>query len=131
MGRGDVSFPTEPLADVDEVNFTFVETGTERSRHGSSEADVLDTLERVEFALEEGTPTVIIEALARGLPVVSTTHSAIPEVVQDGKTGFLVPERDVDGLADRLRHLIENRSDWADMGRRGRESVTATYDINK
>jgi colanic acid/amylovoran biosynthesis glycosyltransferase len=80
---------------------------------------------------QEGTPTVIIEALARGLPVVSTTHSAIPEVVQHGITGFLVPERDVDGLADRLVYLIENRNIWAEMGQRGRESVLATYDINK
>ena len=40
---------------------------------------------------EEGTPVVIMEALAQGLPVVTTQHAGIPEVVRDGESGFLVP----------------------------------------
>ena len=40
---------------------------------------------------EEGIPVVLMEALAQGMPVLSTQHSGIPELVQDGESGFLVP----------------------------------------
>ena len=50
----------------------------------------------------EGLPMVLQEAQAMGLPVVCTRHSGIPEGILDGKSGFLVPERDVDALADCL-----------------------------
>lgn len=80
---------------------------------------------------QEGTPTVLLEALAQGVPVVSTRHSGIPEVVQDGVSGFLVPERDIGALAERLAHLIEHREIWANMGRAGRHHVETYHDINK
>ena len=54
----------------------------------------------------EGIPNTIKEAMATGLPVVSTYHAGIPELVIDGKSGFLVPEKDVDGLVDRLGYLL-------------------------
>jgi colanic acid/amylovoran biosynthesis glycosyltransferase len=50
----------------------------------------------------EGLPNVVVEAAASGLPVVATDHSGIPEAVEDGKTGFLVPERDATALAGGL-----------------------------
>jgi len=79
----------------------------------------------------EGIPGTIIEALACGLPVLSTWHSGIPEVVQDGESGFLVPERDTDILAEKLQYLIENTDLWAEMGRKGRRYVEEHYDIDK
>jgi colanic acid/amylovoran biosynthesis glycosyltransferase len=79
----------------------------------------------------EGTPVAIIEALAAGLPVLSTLHSGIPEVVQDGESGFLVPERDVDALAEKLEHLIEHSDLWPEMGRKGQKYVEEHYDIDK
>src|SRR5262249_5020846 len=57
---------------------------------------------------QEGTPVVLMEALAAGLAVVSTQHSGIPEVVEDGVTGFVVPERDVAALAAKLQYLTEH-----------------------
>jgi len=54
----------------------------------------------------EGIPNTIKEAMATGLPVVSTYHAGIPELVIDKKTGFLIPEKDVDALVDRLDYLI-------------------------
>ena len=57
---------------------------------------------------QEGTPTVLLQAMATGLPVVSTVHSGIPEMVQDGVSGFLVPERDVDALTEKVAYLIEH-----------------------
>lgn len=56
----------------------------------------------------EGHPYVILEAMAAGLPVVTTAHGAIPEMVTDGKNGYLVPQRDPDALAGRIRELLED-----------------------
>lgn len=78
---------------------------------------------------QEGTPTVIIEASSSGLPVVSTFHSGIPEEVLDGRTGCLVPERDADALADRLRFLIAHPEVRATMGRAGRRHIEQQFDI--
>jgi colanic acid/amylovoran biosynthesis glycosyltransferase len=79
----------------------------------------------------EGIPVAIIEALARGLPVLSTLHSGIPEAVQNGESGLLVRERDVDGLAEKLEYLIEHPELWPEMGRKGREYVEEHYDLDK
>jgi len=80
---------------------------------------------------QEGIPVVLMEALAQGLPVLSTYHSGIPELVQDGKSGFLVPERDVNALAEKLEHLVKHQEIWADMGRAGRAYVERYYNIDK
>lgn len=79
----------------------------------------------------EGLPVVLMEAMAYGLPVLSTFHSGIPELVEDGVSGFLVPERDVDGLASKLLYLLENRSKWDEMGKEGRRRVEHQHDIQK
>jgi colanic acid/amylovoran biosynthesis glycosyltransferase len=63
--------------------------------------------------------------------VISSYHSGIPEVIIDGKSGFLVPERDVDALADRLQYLVEHPELWPEMGRCGRKLVEEKYDIKK
>ncbi|MFN6571202.1 glycosyltransferase [Dendronalium sp. ChiSLP03b] len=80
---------------------------------------------------QEGIPVVLMEAMAMGLPVVSTQHSGIPELVQDAVTGFLAPERDIDALANRLSYLIEHPELWSKMGRAGRKQIEEYYNINK
>lgn len=79
----------------------------------------------------EGLPCVILEAMASAIPVVSTLHSGIPEAVLDGETGFLVEEKDDQGLADRLDRLLCDRSASKAMGKRGREVVCEHFDIRK
>lgn len=78
---------------------------------------------------EEGTPTVLLEAQASGLPVVATRHSGIPEIVREGETGFLVAERDTDALAERIACLIQNPTISEAMGRRGRVYIEKSFDI--
>jgi len=80
---------------------------------------------------QEGIPVALMEAMMAGLPIVSTRHSGIPELVQDGVSGFLVPERDVSALVEKLIYLIEHPEIWPEMGRAGRAYVEANYDINK
>ncbi len=60
-------------------------------------------------SLWEGFGLVILEAMARQLPVVATAVSAIPEIVVDGETGLLVPARDVDALAGAMLTLLADR----------------------
>ncbi|MFW6116619.1 MAG: glycosyltransferase [bacterium] len=79
----------------------------------------------------EGQGLVLQEAQAAGLPVVATLHNGIPEGVLDGESAFLVPERDVDALAERIEYLIQNAALWPEMGRAGRRFVEAHYDIDQ
>ena len=76
---------------------------------------------------EEGTPVSLLEAQASGIPVLSTWHSGIPEIVRNGETGFLVPERDVKSLAERLSFLIGNPETCAELGRNGRQFITSSF----
>jgi len=80
---------------------------------------------------QEGIPVSLAEAQACGLPVVSTRHSGIPELVVDGQSGFLVPERDVDALAEKLRVLIEHPDMRRQFGRNGRRIVEEQYDVTQ
>ncbi|RKY24796.1 MAG: colanic acid biosynthesis glycosyltransferase WcaL [Planctomycetota bacterium] len=79
----------------------------------------------------EGIPVVLMEAMAQGLPVISTWHAGIPELVQDGQSGFLVPERNADALAEKLEHLVKHPDSWSAMGKAGREYVERHHDIDK
>lgn len=74
---------------------------------------------------------VLKEAMAMGLPVISTDHGGIPELVQDGVSGFLVPERDAAAIADKLEQLIENPQWWEKMGKAGRAYVEQNYDLQQ
>ncbi|MEY2467194.1 MAG: colanic acid/amylovoran biosynthesis glycosyltransferase [Verrucomicrobiota bacterium] len=80
---------------------------------------------------QEGTPVSLLEAQAAGLPVISTRHSGIPEIVPDGESGWLAPERDTDVLAGRLNDLIEHPECWAAFGSRGRNFVEAGFTTTK
>jgi colanic acid/amylovoran biosynthesis glycosyltransferase len=79
---------------------------------------------------QEGIPNSVKEAMAMGLPVVSTVHGGIPELVDDGISGFLVAEKDVEALADRLAFLHDRPDTWPEMGRAGRAKVEKEFDIN-
>jgi glycosyltransferase involved in cell wall biosynthesis len=73
-------------------------------------------------------PLVVAEALASGLPVVSSDVGALSEVVRDGWNGFLVPPRRPDRLSAALRTLVENPELRRTMGARGRRMACETHD---
>jgi colanic acid/amylovoran biosynthesis glycosyltransferase len=78
---------------------------------------------------KEGTPTALLEAQSAGLPIVSTTHAGIPEIVGDRKAGYLAPERDVPALVDALEELLSQPKQWSDMGQAGREYVESNHSV--
>ncbi len=78
---------------------------------------------------KEGIPAVIMEAMATGLPVVSTKHAGIPELVTDGKTGYLVPEGNVNQLAERMCKLLDEKHTWKDMGLAGRKIIEKEFNV--
>jgi colanic acid/amylovoran biosynthesis glycosyltransferase len=77
----------------------------------------------------EGIPVSLMEAMAEGLPVVSTYHSGIPELIQDGVSGYLVAEREVDTLAAKINYLLINPEIGREMGLAGRKIVETDYNI--
>jgi glycosyltransferase involved in cell wall biosynthesis len=71
----------------------------------------------------EGLPRVAYEAMAAGLPVIASAVSGIPDIVQDGVTGFLVQPGDEAALAERIRWILEHPEERHAMGRRARMSA--------
>lgn len=69
----------------------------------------------------------VSQAMACGLPVITTRHSGLPEQVADGITGLVVPEGDVQALTTVLAELINHPERWGAMGRAGRERVAQRY----
>jgi colanic acid/amylovoran biosynthesis glycosyltransferase len=79
-------------------------------------------------SFSEGVPVVLMEAMAMRLPVLSTTITGIPELVEDGRSGLLVPPGRPDRLAEALERLLEDPALCRQLGRRGREKVIAEFD---
>ena len=79
---------------------------------------------------KEGQGLVLQEAQACGIPIISTVHNGIPEGVLDGKSGYLVPERNAEALAEKIEYLLKHPQQWVSMGRYGHDFVEERYDIN-
>jgi colanic acid/amylovoran biosynthesis glycosyltransferase len=79
----------------------------------------------------EGTPVSLMEAQALGMPVLSTRHAGIPEIVADGEAGYLVPEKDVAALAERLIFLADHPGLWPALGRAGRCGMEERHSLSK
>jgi glycosyltransferase involved in cell wall biosynthesis len=79
----------------------------------------------------EGTPVGIIEAMAAGLPVVSTRHAGIPDVVIENETGFLVDEGDIDAMAEQILTLLNNRDLAGSFGKKGNERILSEFTLQK
>ena len=82
-------------------------------------------------SVSEGTPVTIIEALAAGRPVVATKVGGVPDVVDEGETGFLVRPGDTHALAERLEILARDPERRTAMGETGRERVLRRYAVER
>jgi colanic acid/amylovoran biosynthesis glycosyltransferase len=77
---------------------------------------------------QEGIPNSILEAMATGLPVVATRHGGIPEAVDEGRSGWMVEERDFEALAAAMKNLVRSPYAFREMGALASESVAANFE---
>ncbi len=133
LGDGPLRASLEALARELELNCRFL--GTRPS------AVVRETLEQARIFCgpsvqapdgdSEGLGIVFAEAAAMGIPVVSTRHGGIPEIVADGRTGLLVPEHDPAALADALTRLLSDTALWERCHQAGPAHIATHFDLAK
>jgi colanic acid/amylovoran biosynthesis glycosyltransferase len=133
IGDGPLREPLEALRDAlglaARVRFLGARTGEfVRERLAAADLFVLPSVTASDGD-EEGTPTVLLEAACCELPVIATRHAGIPELVLDGESGLLVPERDDLALGACLRELLRSPHRWKAMGAAGRRHVERTHAI--
>jgi colanic acid/amylovoran biosynthesis glycosyltransferase len=78
---------------------------------------------------EGGAPTTILEAQAMGMPVISSYHADIPNIVIPGESALLSEEKDWKALAENIRYLLDNQSEWEAMGKTGRNLIENRHNI--
>ncbi len=81
--------------------------------------------------ITDGIPNVLVEAMAMGVPVVSTPVAGIPELIKDGRTGLLVPERNPTALAKAIEHLLKDPGLRQELARKARDTVRRRFDRSK
>jgi glycosyltransferase involved in cell wall biosynthesis len=79
----------------------------------------------------EGTPVAVLEAGMAGLPVVSTRHAGIKDVVREGETGFLVDEGDIDSMADHMIRLAQDAPLAGRIGQQAHEHIKAHFSMER
>jgi len=79
----------------------------------------------------EGTPNVLLEAMASGLPVVAARVGGVPEIVRHRQTGFLLEPNDLDGFVAALAELVKNSELRMEMGRRARTYVEQHHSLQR
>jgi len=97
--------------------------------------DIPDLLAEAGFFVSstrsEGLSLTLLEAMAVGLPIVTTSVGGIPEIVVEGQTGRLVPDNDPAALARAIVQMCDQRDAWTTMGRLGRQRVEENFEIRK
>jgi colanic acid/amylovoran biosynthesis glycosyltransferase len=128
--RGSLSNLARELGAENDITFTGArDSGYVRQRMDQCDLFMLASVTAADGDTE-GAPVSLLEAQACGVPVISTHHAGIPEIVADGMSGLLVPERDVPALAGAMRRLLDNPALWPEMGRQGREFVERRHDLS-
>ncbi len=80
---------------------------------------------------QEGVPNSMLEAMATGMPVFATEHGGIPEAIDNGVSGVLVPERDHEALAQALLDAAEDPNFLSEISRVGADAIRQKFDLSK
>jgi glycosyltransferase involved in cell wall biosynthesis len=95
-------------------------------------ADILAAADVVVLpSLSEGFPFVLLEALAMGCPVVASRVNGVPELIEDHKTGLLVPARDPHALAMAIQEVLSDPIAASKMGAAGRAVVQQRFTVDQ
>ena len=78
----------------------------------------------------EGIPNSLLEAMSYGLPVVSSLHSGIPEVIKHRENGLLVESHDIDSLTSLFVEVISNPYSSIKMAQKARETINSSFSIS-
>jgi glycosyltransferase involved in cell wall biosynthesis len=126
-GRGNIDFYKQrarDLAIASSVTFEgFVRGELKKAAFANASLFVLPSW-------VEAMPMVVIEAMAASLPVVATTVGGIPEVIEEGVNGFLVPPREPDALADRIIRVLSSDTLRRSMGEANAKKAVEKYDLS-
>jgi glycosyltransferase involved in cell wall biosynthesis len=87
--------------------------------------------QRAQSGDAEGLPLVCVEAMLSSCALAATKHAGIPECVEDGKTGYLVDERDDVALADRIGRMLDDPARTRAMGEAGRALALDRFNLQK
>jgi colanic acid/amylovoran biosynthesis glycosyltransferase len=80
---------------------------------------------------EEGIPNALKEAMAMGLISIGTYHAGIPELINDGKNGFLISERNAKELAKKIKYIIKHQEEWSSIGLTARKKIENEFETKK
>ena len=113
-----------------------IDLGVERAcRFVGVREDIADILAAADLfvlpSLSEGFPFVLLEALAMGRPVVASRVNGVPELIEDHKTGLLVPARDPQALAAAIREVLSDPTAASKMGADGRDVVRERFTVDR
>jgi colanic acid/amylovoran biosynthesis glycosyltransferase len=136
IGAGELDKPLRALARELDLNEEILWLGVKPHKEVVEELNRCDILIQPSLTArngdsEGGAPTIILEAQACGVPVITTEHADIPYVTVKGGSALLSPEKDLESLAHNIRQLLHIHKRWARMGRKGRYHVEAFHDIKK
>ena len=98
--------------------------------HGPTLAEVAKADIFVLASFAEGLPVALMEAMALGVPCVSTTIAAIPELIRDGQNGLLVPPSNPEALREALQRLVADEDLRREFGKAARETAAAEYNLS-
>ena len=135
IGEGPLLGPCRNIAESLRLNDAVTFLGAQP--HQMVEHEMRSARAFVQHSLEasdgdcEGTPVAILEAGASGLPAVATWHAGIPDVVIDEETGLLVDERDVAGMAMRMRRLLDEPDLATRLGRAARTRIERHFSMEE
>ncbi|WP_018921456.1 glycosyltransferase [Salsuginibacillus kocurii] len=132
IGRGDLEEPLHSLATQLNLGDSFrllKQIPKAQVHEEMAQADLFcaASLEASDGNVE-GIPNTVKEAMATGLPVVSTTHGGIPELVTNHEDGVLVEENNVNQLAEALEYMLKNKHLWEQFTTAARQTVEQNFD---
>lgn len=134
-GRGDLLNTCKNLVKYykleDKIDFPGVISPDQYRKYLSNSMIMIQHSITAENGDSEGTPVSILEASAAGLPVVSTLHGGIPDVIINNETGYLVKEHDVDEMALQIIKLLDSPSLARNMGEKGKKNILENYSLEK